>query len=58
MALRILRSGRADIIAAVEAGNMSLNKALKIIDSKPSPTRLDKLVSAWRAAPRMNNGYS
>jgi hypothetical protein len=50
MALKILRSGRTDLIGACERGEMSLHKALKIIDRVPDKTALDPLVITWRNA--------
>jgi hypothetical protein len=49
-AIGIVRSGRQDIIAAVERGEMSLHKASKIVSCTPDRTRLDRLVTAWRLA--------
>jgi hypothetical protein len=49
-AISIRRSGRQDVIAAVERGEMSLHKASKIINATPGRTRLDRLVTAWRLA--------
>ena len=48
-ARRLLRSGRDDLRAAVERGDMSLNKALSIAYGKRRASRYERLMRAWNA---------
>lgn len=49
MAMRVKRL-RPDLFEHIGAGEISLNKALAIIESKPKPTTYDKLLAAWNSA--------
>jgi hypothetical protein len=45
---RLHRSGREDLIAAVQRREMSVQGALRVIDGTKLPDRYEKLVLAWR----------
>jgi hypothetical protein len=47
LARRLRRSGRTDLIAAVERDELKLYEAVRIADGRPKPTRFDKLVTVW-----------
>ena len=48
MCRRLRRSGRDDLVAACDRGEMTVHRALQIAENTPKPTRLDKLFTAWR----------
>ena len=48
-ARRLIRTGRTDLIAAVERGNMSLNKALMLAGEKQPASAYQRLIRAWNA---------
>ena len=48
-ARRLFKSGRDDLIAAVERGDMSINKALSIAYGQHRTSRYKRLVRAWNA---------
>jgi hypothetical protein len=51
LAMQLQRSGRADLIAAVERGTLSLHAAIaKLEPMKPKLDGYTKLVKAWNAA--------
>jgi hypothetical protein len=50
MGRRIVRSGRSDLITAIERGEMSLNAALKIINGPKPPDGYSALCRAWNKA--------
>lgn len=41
---------RPDLVPRIEAGELSLNKALRLAKGKPKPTSWDRLVRAWNNA--------
>ncbi len=49
MARKVQRSGRQDLIDAIEKGEISVNKAVSMLENKPKPTKYDRLVKAWGA---------
>lgn len=49
-ARRILRSGRIDLVEAVEQGRMSINAAIQILDGPRRVDGLAALARAWGAA--------
>ena len=50
MARKVLRSGRQDLIDALDKGEISTNKAVSMLENKPKPTKYDRLVNAWNAS--------
>jgi hypothetical protein len=46
MRRRLARSGRDDLLAAVQRGEMTVHKALQIAEGKPL-TAYEKLAAAW-----------
>ena len=48
-ARRLIRTGRTDLIAAVERSNMSLNKALMLAGEKQPASAYQRLIRAWNA---------
>jgi len=50
MAGRLMGSGRADLVEAVEQGRMSLHAALREIDGPKPRDGLRELARAWAAA--------
>jgi hypothetical protein len=50
LARKLMRSGRADIIAAVERGELSMHAALQQIEPPRQKSTLKPLVLAWNAA--------
>ncbi len=49
MAMKVLRSGRQDLIDAIDKGEISTNKAVSMLENKAKPTKYDRLVKAWNA---------
>jgi hypothetical protein len=49
-ARRLMRSGRDDLVQAVQRGEMTINAALRIIDGPKPIDRYANLVKAWNAA--------
>lgn len=49
MAMKVLRSGRQDLIDAVDKGEISTNKAVSMLENKSKPTKYDRLAKAWGA---------
>ncbi len=47
MASKVLRSGRQDLIDALEKGELSINKAVSMLENRPKLTKYDRLVKAW-----------
>ena len=50
LAAKLMRSGRADLIAAVERGELSMHAALKQLEPPRRADTLGPLVRAWNAA--------
>ncbi len=56
-AKRLIRTGRTDLVAAVERGDMSLNKALLITKEKKQPaSAYQRLILAWNACSEDEQG--
>ncbi len=56
-ARRLIRTGRTDLIAAVERGDMSLNKALVLTKEKKQPaSAYQRLIRAWNACSEDEQG--
>ena len=49
MAMKVQRSGRQDLIYGIEKGEISVNKAVSMLENRPKPTSYDRLVKAWGA---------
>jgi hypothetical protein len=49
MARKISRL-RPDLVPAIEAGHLTLNRAMAMITGKSKPSSWDRLVKAWNAA--------
>jgi hypothetical protein len=49
-ARRLLRAGRPDLVVQVEAGRMSLHRALILAGAKSAPSQANALRNAWRRA--------
>jgi hypothetical protein len=49
-ALKLERSGRDDLVTAVERGELSLHAALKQLEPARRPNTIKPLVAAWNAA--------
>ncbi len=48
-ARRLIRTGRTDLIAAVDRGDMSVNKALVLAGEKQPASAYQRLIRAWNA---------
>ena len=49
-AMRLRRTGREDLIARVEAGELTLHRALILAGVKRERSRLDAMKAAWAGA--------
>jgi hypothetical protein len=49
-ARRVVRLGRHDLVAKMQAGELTVHAALRIAENKPRPTTWDRLVRAWNNA--------
>ncbi len=50
MSRAVVRSGRQDLVAALERGEMKTGTAYRLARGQPKETRLDRLKKAWRLA--------
>jgi hypothetical protein len=50
LARKLLRSGRDDLVAAVERGDLSLNAAISKLAERPKPDGYAALCRAWQKA--------
>jgi hypothetical protein len=51
MSRRVVRSGKLDLVDAINRGDMTTHATLRIIEGpEPPPDRYDALVQAWNAA--------
>ena len=48
-ARRLIRTGRTDLIAAVDRGDMSVNKALVLAGGKQPASAYQRLIREWNA---------
>ena len=55
-ARRLNRTGRTDLIAAVERGDMSVNKALTLAGEKQPASAYQRLIRAWNACSEDEQG--
>ena len=55
-ARRLIRTGRADLIAAVKRGDMSTNKALTLAGEKQPASAYQRLIRAWNACSEDEQG--
>lgn len=55
-ARRLIRTNRTDLIAAVERGDMSINKALSIAGQKQPTSAYQRLIRTWNACSEDEQG--
>ncbi len=55
-ARRLIRTGRTNLVAAVQRGDTSLNKALVLAGEKQPASAYERLIRAWNACSEDEQG--